>query len=66
MSKSKEESKGMLIIMVGFLFSTLGMTLLTGKENGQLSLISSILGVLIIVFGLFRIFKANTVNKKDL
>jgi len=66
MSKSKEESKGMLIIMVGFLFSILGMTLLTGKENGQLSLISSILGVLIIVFGLFRIFKANTVNKKDL
>ena len=66
MSKSKEESKGMLIIMVGFLFSILGMSLLTGKENGQLSLISSILGVLIIVFGLFRIFKANTVNKKDL
>ncbi len=64
MSKSKKENIGMLFVGIGFLFSMFGMTMLT--ENGNLSLISSIFGVLIIVYGLFRIFKANIVNgKKD-
>jgi hypothetical protein len=66
MSKLKTETRGMIIIFIGFLFSILGMTILTEDEYGYLPLISSILGVLIIVFGLFKIFKANRVNGKNL
>ena len=66
MTKSKKENKGMLIIFIGFIFSILGMTLLTKDEHGNLPLISSIFGVLIIVLGLFKIFKANKVNGGNL
>lgn len=62
MGKSKKENKGMMIVFIGFLFSILGMTILTKNEYGNLSVISSALGVLIIIFGLFKIFKANRGN----
>lgn len=64
MSKSKKENKGMIIIFIGALFSILGMMMMVLKENeyGNLSLIFSVLGVLIVVFGLFKIFKANREN----
>jgi len=64
MDKSKAENKGMVFTIIGLLFSTLGMTVFSGKEDVNLSLICSILGVLIILYGLFIMVKANKVETK--
>lgn len=65
MSKSKKELKGMLFIFLGLLFSILGMISLSiWTEHAIVSVVLSFLGVVIIVYGLFRIFKANSTNGK--
>jgi len=56
----------MLFIIIGLLFSILGMFLFIRKENANLQLLSSMLGVLNIMYGLVRITKANKVNGKNL
>jgi len=59
MTKSKKKNKGMVIIGIGFLFSIISMTLLNKENPGNLPLILSILGVLIIAFGFFKMLKEN-------
>jgi len=65
MSKSKKELKGMVFIFLGLLFSILGMISLSiWTKHAIVSVILSFLGVSIIVYGLFRILKANSKNGK--
>jgi hypothetical protein len=65
MSKPKKELKGMLFILLGLFFSILGMISLSiWTEHAMISVILSFLGLLIIVYGLFRILKANSKNGK--
>ena len=65
MSKSKKENKGILFIFIGMLFSIAGMTTLSiWTDYATLSVVFSFLGVLIIVYGLFRIIKSGNVNGK--
>ena len=58
MNKLEKRSNGLLFIGVGFLFSILGMTILTGEENRNLLLTSLILSFFNILYGIFRIYKA--------
>ena len=61
MSTSKKESKGMLFIFIGLLFSILGMTSLSiFTDYAIIAVVLSFLGILIIAYGLFRIVKANS------
>ncbi|WP_420603475.1 AmiS/UreI family transporter [Flagellimonas sp.] len=66
MGKSQKVNRGLILIFVGFLFSILGVTLLTKNEQRNLLLIALISGALIVVLGLYKIFKANSANKKNL
>jgi hypothetical protein len=61
MSTFKKESKGMLFIFIGLLFSILGMTSLSiFTDYAIIAVVLSFLGILIIAYGLFRIVKANS------
>ena len=65
MSNSKKETTGILFILLGLLFSILGMMSLSIWTNyAMISVVLSFLGVFIITYGLFRIFKANSKNGK--
>ncbi len=59
MTKPKKKYIGILIINIGFLFSIFSMVLLNKENSGKLPLIMSISGVLIIVFGFFKMLKDN-------
>lgn len=63
MNKSKKENKGMLIAIIGLLFSGIGMLLLNKEGYENISLGLSALGVLVILIGLIGLFKANRVTK---
>ncbi len=64
MKKSKKETKGMLWILLGMLFSiTSSVMISVWKDSGFIPVIVSFLGIIVIVYGLFQILKANRKNK---
>jgi len=65
MDKSKKENKGMLVVLLGMLFSFTGMMLTTQESYETLTLGLSILGVLVIVVGIIVLAKANTKKKEE-
>ena len=65
MSSPKKETTGMLFIILGLLFSILGMMSLSiWTENAIVSVVLSFLGVFVIAYGLYRIIKTNSTNGK--
>lgn len=65
MTKPKKELKGMLFIFLGLFFSIFGMISLSiWTEHAVVAVIFSFIGVLIILYGLYRIIKANSRHGK--
>lgn len=65
MNTPRKEMRGMIFVIIGLLFSSAGMIASTYDNQTEVALALSILGVLIILYGLFRIFKANSFHQKS-